>query len=157
MTFQELYLAIALRRHGNMGMELMSKPIGVRHRYASGVYSEWVSLTDTTEFPWTWEDICRIRETVRKSTSNGLKAEVAERFGVKCFWEGRGKGNCSVDAQLGHILPRSKGGKDEIGNLIIECGRHNAEHGSLSFDEYVAMETTNDQNNCAPVHAQSSH
>jgi len=50
-----------------------------------------------------------------------LRFEVLKRDGFTCRYCGRTPTRHGVEIQIDHILPRARGGKDELDNLITAC------------------------------------
>lgn len=61
-----------------------------------------------------------------------VRNEVMEKYEYKCVWCGTQK-NLSID----HILPRSRGGKDDIQNLSVACRSCNTRKGSKTAEEFT--------------------
>ena len=58
--------------------------------------------------------------------------------GSVCFWYGRGKGECSDELDMAHVISDSKGGDKNFANSIIECSHHNRSRGTKTIEEYLA-------------------
>ena len=65
--------------------------------------------------------------------SKKLRFEVFKRDGFKCAY--CGKSPPEVMLEIDHIDPKSKGGKDEINNLITACFDCNRGKGSITLDK----------------------
>lgn len=65
------------------------------------------------------------------SKSNRIRLQV--RDGSCCHYCKRYKGKLTVD----HKIPRSKGGSNDISNLVLACYDCNREKGSKDYDKYV--------------------
>jgi hypothetical protein len=76
----------------------------------------------------------------RKSSDKKMRlmAEVAERFGARCFYRDRGKGACSEECDLDRIIPGSRGGEYKLENCHIACSKHNRERGDKTIEEYLS-------------------
>lgn len=139
MTFDELHLACAIEgvRSRWGGRELHTK--ARRLQLAKLVFEEWVLLYGDTCFPFTVDKIAEMYTNRRKKGyCEPSVAEIAKAHGqFKCFWEKRGKGACSDDAEAGHIMPRANGHALTIENGIVECGRHNRERKTQSIEQYL--------------------
>lgn len=140
MTFDELKLAIAIYKAQLGGRDLVTER--ERKEAACFIYTEWVMHFDDTVFPFTPDDIERIRLSVRKSTATKMKVDVAIAHGVFCFFSNRGKGPCCSEAECGHLIPRSKGGSLNIENCQIECRSHNNQRREMLIEEYLQSELT---------------
>lgn len=49
-----------------------------------------------------------------------------------------GDGPCDLCCEMGHVFPHSRGGSDEPGNLVAECGSCNAAQGNRTPEEWAA-------------------
>ena len=66
-----------------------------------------------------------------------LRWKVAKRDKFHCFW-------CQSymdfdDGTLDHIVPRSKGGGNGVGNLVWACHPCNNERGDMPAEHYVEI------------------
>lgn len=136
MTFAELELLMAIRKCGTFGRDI--KTDGERLEYAKRVAMQYADMTQNVVFAFKVDDVLHMQRQMRKNPSTRLKADVAIRFGTRCFWDGRNKGPCDDNAELGHITPRSRGGSDDMSNLMIECRAHNNQRRDMSIEEYIA-------------------
>jgi len=68
-----------------------------------------------------------------------LTVLVARLHGAKCFWAGRGLGECSQEATLDRLVPGSwdPPGEYTLENCVIACTLHNSARGNLSVEEYL--------------------
>lgn len=88
-----------------------------RYRYEqSGGYDE----NGNRLFPDGWQDI---------------KAAVYRRDGRECQYCGANDGPFHID----HVIPRIKGGKDELDNLVVACASCNLSKGSKSVAEWLGV------------------
>lgn len=140
MTFDELKLAMAIHRASLGGGDWTSDR--QRREAACIVYCEWLREFGNTAFPFSMDDIERVRLAMRKNMDTRTKVAVAMQHGVRCFFEGRGKGPCSDDAECGHIVQRSAFGDLSVQNCQIECRAHNGQRGAMSIEEYMKSELT---------------
>ena len=142
MTFDELKLCIAIRNAGLGGGDIFSE----RERFGmiADVMRCWLFEYKSSVFPFSVEEVDRLRLTYRKNENTKMKIEVAVAHGTRCFWEGRGKGECSNEVDCGHILPRSQGGALSVENCMIECSRHNRQRGTMSIESYISSERNAD-------------
>lgn len=136
MTFSELNLVIAIKRLNCGSRDYNSQ----RERliFAIRVQSEYCRIRGETVFPFTVDDVHAAYLKLRKNADTKLKAEIADTHGVRCFWIGRGKGDCDEDAEAGHIVPRCKGGPLTVANAMIECRKHNNARREKSIEEYLS-------------------
>ena len=64
--------------------------------------------------------------------------DVAKRDGPRCCWRcHRPEIKCSEDLTVEHIIPRSRGGSDDLRNLWISCKTHNSRRGDMSVEDFV--------------------
>jgi hypothetical protein len=138
MTFDELRLAMAVRmmnenvRDSAANQEMLS--------FANRVQQEYARIFQEVCFPFFLDDVRRLATNVRKNKDVRIKADVALAHGVRCFWSGRGMGECSDEAECGHLVPRCRGGELSVANCIIECRRHNNERREKTIEEYLQLE-----------------
>jgi len=66
-----------------------------------------------------------------------LIVDVFNRDGARCFYAGRGLGDCSEDVQLDRIKPETRGGKYTIGNCVLACGCHNKMRGDKDLEDFL--------------------
>lgn len=75
-----------------------------------------------------WDALCRVE---RGRVSNKMRFSIYERDGYKCRHCGiNGRFNKSVQLEIDHIIPISKGGKTTYDNLQTLCHRCNMEKGN---------------------------
>jgi len=60
---------------------------------------------------------------------------IFKRDNFKCQYCGRSQQEGAV-LEIDHIIPKSKGGTDDIDNLITSCRECNRGKGNHSLDEY---------------------
>lgn len=135
MTENELHLCCAIRLADLGGGDRPTSD--QRRRAALGVMAEWISLTGDSLFPFTIDDIERWSITLRKSSDAKIKVEVALEHGTRCYFRNRGKGPCSGEVELGHIVQKCKGGPLTVANGQIECRAHNNQRREMSIEEYL--------------------
>jgi len=140
MTFDELKLAIAIQKAQLGGRDLVTDR--ERKEAACLIYAEWVMHFEDTVFPFTQDDIDRMRLSVRKNNNTKIKVDVAIAHGVRCFFHGRGKGPCCSEAECGHLSPRSSGGDLTVENCQIECRAHNNQRREMQIEEYLRSSLT---------------
>ena len=66
---------------------------------------------------------------------------VARTHGRRCFYCGRGKGDCSNEVALDRLLPGSRGGKYTVANCVIACSFHNQQRQDQSVEDYITPST----------------
>jgi len=135
MTFQELKLYIAIKKCNIGGADYNSE--FERIEMAAAIMREYVHTFKDSVFPFSIDEICRHRMAFRKNKNTQTKVAVAIKHGSKCFWDGRGKGECSSEVDCGHIVADSRGGDMTIENCMIECSSHNRQRGVLTIEEYM--------------------
>ena len=65
--------------------------------------------------------------------------DVAKRDGPCCRWRAhRPDIECSDDLTVEHIIPRSRGGSDDLRNLWVSCLTHNTRRGNMPIEEFIA-------------------
>lgn len=140
MTFDDLRLVIAIRQHGGFPSDGMSEV--ERIEYALQVSRLYCLTNRNTRFDFDTDDVIRSALAVRKNIDTRIKADVAEAHGVRCFWQGRGKGSCCDEAECGHLVPNSKGGPLSVENCVIECRSHNNQRHAMTVEEYLQSHLT---------------
>jgi len=135
MTESELHLCCAIRLADLGGGDRPTSD--QRRRAALAVMAEWMSLTSDSLFPFTIDDIERWSIALRKSSDAKVKVDVALAFGPRCFWNGRGRGPCSPEVEVGHLWQRCKGGPLTVENCHIECRAHNNQRREMSIEDYI--------------------
>lgn len=62
--------------------------------------------------------------------SNSTKRDVIARDGLRCAWlhEDGTRCNSTDDLEFDHIIPRRRGGTDDVANVRVVCRKHNLEH-----------------------------
>jgi 5-methylcytosine-specific restriction endonuclease McrA len=86
------------------------------------------------------ELLIRQQEKRRASVPPRVKRAVKERDGGKCQWRTHDGGICGATAmvQVGHIVPKGKGGPSTVDNCRVLCRRHNLEAGRQAYgDEWT--------------------
>jgi hypothetical protein len=136
MTFAELELLMAIRRSSKSGKDLTQRDD--RFQFAKLVAWHFADVIGDVAFPFTVDDVMAMQLRLRKNKVTKLKADVALKFGTRCFWLGRNKGPCSEIAELGHIVPKCEGGSDDVSNLMIECRSHNNQRRERSIEDYLS-------------------
>lgn len=66
---------------------------------------------------------------------NKIKYALAKKYGSKCFYC-KGIFLCD-DLQIDHIIPISKKGTWNIGNMVLACGNCNASKKNLSLEQWL--------------------
>lgn len=138
MTFEELDLCLAIEAAGRCP----DTPKTHRERIdlVVRVYREWIDIHGDSIFPFSIDDVVRWDTNLRKNKDTRTKVDVAKQHGKRCFWVGRGKGDCSQDVDCGHLVPNVSGGPLSVPNCVIECSFHNRSRGVMSIEEYLRSE-----------------
>ena len=66
----------------------------------------------------------RLMKRKKAEMSTGLRFQVFERDAFRCRYCGKGPTD-GVDIEIDHVQPVSKGGQDEIANLVTACWKCN--------------------------------
>jgi hypothetical protein len=66
-----------------------------------------------------------------------LLIQVARLFGKKCFYQGRGKGDCTAEATVERIVPGARGGAYVVENCVLACSYHNSQRGDRPLEDYL--------------------
>lgn len=135
MKFPELILCMAIAKAGRCPDTPRSNQ--QRRELAMRVFPEWLFIVSDSAFPFSIDDIVHWDTVMRKNKNTQVKVKVAERHGVRCFWEGRGKGACCDEVECGHLWQSCKGGPLSIENCVIECRSHNNQRREMSVEEYI--------------------
>lgn len=144
MTFDELRLCMAIHR-ADIGSG--DRPThDQRKQVAIAVFGAWMEVHGDSYFPFSMDDVIRMALLYRKRPENQVKIDVALSHGDRCFFKDRGKGPCSEDAELGHLVAKSKGGQADVANCQIECRAHNNQRRERTIEEYlISSDTTEPQ------------
>lgn len=67
---------------------------------------------------------------------------VARAHGRRCFYAGRGLGDCTNELQLDRLLPGSRSGLYVVENCILACSFHNGQRGDLTIEDYLAKRSS---------------
>jgi hypothetical protein len=88
-------------------------------------------------------EVVAIWRGLRKAPeSHRLKCAVAKRYGqYRCFYAGRGLGDCSDEVDLDQIIPAARGGRYTVENCLIVCSRHNRGRGCATIEDYLFLGT----------------
>lgn len=135
MTFDELRLLTAIRMLGGTWGDMPTDQM--RREFASQVAAQHAAMTGDVRFPWSIDDVIKLALSLRKQIDTRTKADIAIQHGVKCFWEGRGKGACTDEAEAGHLVPKCRGGQLTVENAVIECRGHNNQRREMTIEEYL--------------------
>lgn len=71
-----------------------------------------------------------------------LRKDLSERDGSHCHYCGKkliiksGKSGTQID----HVIPVTKGGKDELDNLVLSCKGCNRRKGNKDYDDFIEYE-----------------
>lgn len=134
MRFDELKLLVAINSLQPKGDPISDDARVIR---ALDVRDEYTRLFGDVCFPWTTSEVMELCVNWRKQTTTRVKAEIAAAHGYRCFWENRGKGPCSDEAEAGHIVPRNSGADLTVQNGMIECRAHNNQRRERSIEDYL--------------------
>ncbi len=87
---------------------------------------------------------CR-RARLAGSNSPGVSPfmweQIVKAFGGKCFYCGCSDHPLTRD----HVVPISRGGLDDFGNVVPACGRCNASKGARTLDEFIDFKAKRDE------------
>lgn len=141
-TANEIRLGIAIKNAqlggGDFNDDFMQREAVI------AIFREWVHLGNNSVFPFTIEQVLKFRMNHRKNKNTRTKMQVAEKFGIQCFWAGRGKGECSEKLDCGHVVSRHSGGDMVVENCFLECAAHNRQRGVMSIEDYMKSGKTAD-------------
>lgn len=70
-----------------------------------------------------------------------IRKTVIARYGRTCVYCGK-KGLYRRSLCLDHVVPVSKGGKTEVGNLVVCCSGCNMKKGNADLADYVRRRLT---------------
>jgi hypothetical protein len=136
MTFDDLKLLCAIHRQTPDGRDHTSDE--ERLEFALAVSRTYGLLHGDSFFPWSTDQVAKMRLAYRKSKSTQMKAKIAlAHGGAHCFWRHRDKGACCESAEAGHLVPNCKGGPLSVANCIIECRAHNNQRRERTIEEYL--------------------
>lgn len=142
MTFDELRLCMAIHL-SDIGKG--DRPTHEQRKDAAiSIFCAWLDVHHDTRFPFSMDDVTRMALLYRKRPEMQVKIDVALLHGHRCFFNGRGKGPCSDEAELGHLVPRCKGGPLDVRNCQIECRAHNNQRRERTIEEYLMSSETTD-------------
>lgn len=133
MKFNELQLCMAIGKASSDTPKSSLQRIALAKR----VMSQWINIFEESYFPFTIDDIVEWDTRMRKNKDTQTKIAVAKLHGVKCFWTGRGVGDCCGDVECGHLIPKCKGGLLVPENCIIECRAHNNGRREMLIEEFL--------------------
>lgn len=79
-----------------------------------------------------------------------IRKALLERDGPRCFWCDRHTADKPKAGQLKatveHITPRSRGGSDDLSNLVIACLPCNAERGDIPAEVFMLRKVSHRTN-----------
>jgi hypothetical protein len=133
MKFNELQLCMAI---GKSSPDTPRTSLQ-RTALAKRVVLHWINLFEESYFPFSIDDIVEWDTRMRKNKDTRTKIAVAKMHGHKCFWIGRGVGECCEEVECGHLIPRCKGGLLGVENCIIECRFHNNGRREMLIEEFL--------------------
>lgn len=140
MTFDELVLLMAIRQLPERWGDLPTD--AQRHEFARQVAGRYAIVTGDVMFPFSVDDVVGLGMSLRKNKANRVKADIAIAHGAKCFWQHRGKGPCSNEAEAGHVIARCNNGELTVENGMIECRAHNNQRREMTIERYLASDLT---------------
>lgn len=118
------HLGCSVRKWGQIRRRLLSS--GHIHIEAGQVASVMI---------YTWQVISR-RGEPRRAIPLSVKVLVKEKSFGQCFYCQDPIGPFEID----HVVPVSKGGGDELENLVYACRSCNRSKGSMSLKEWIGRE-----------------
>lgn len=135
MNVDELRLTMAIYHAGLGGSD---RPTSAqRLQAAKRVMVAFIYHFQDSYFPYSIDDIARLSLAYRKNKDTQIKVQIALAHGWRCFWFGRGVGDCSNEVEAGHIVPKCKGGELSVENCWIECRAHNNDRKEKTIEEYL--------------------
>lgn len=72
----------------------------------------------------------------RPSLSAVVRRLVFGKTGGRCHWCG---GDAGLTPEIDHVVPVSRGGSDELENLVLSCRPCNRSKGSLAPEAWIAL------------------
>lgn len=89
----------------------------------------------------------KIPEHEKPSSQLVIRFSVLKRDGFKCIYCGRSPLHDNAVLEIEHVIPRSKGGTNEMNNLVAACRECNIGKGDrLGVDEILkALKTNKDR------------
>ena len=85
--------------------------------------------------------LINIQSEKRKSLSERFKLKIYERDGNKCFYSG--KEMAMEEATIEHLIPLSRGGKNNIDNLVLCLSEENAKMANKPLIEKINYKISN--------------
>lgn len=137
MRFEELRLLVAINSLQPKGDPISDDARVIR---AIDVRDEYTRLFGDVFFPWSTSSVMEVCVNWRKQPATRIKAEIAAAHGYRCFWNHRGKGECSDEVEGGHVVPACTGMALTVENGMIECRAHNNQRRERSIEEYLTSE-----------------
>ncbi len=67
-----------------------------------------------------------------------LIVKVARAHSRRCFWHGRGLGNCSDNVTLDRLICAVRGGGYSVENCVLSCGYHNSSRGDKTVEAFLS-------------------
>jgi hypothetical protein len=145
MTFDELDLYLAVhrvyQRLESQGQEPASDG-WIRRRsdeaYILVLQQIVVDRSHTDQgIRWSKDRVLDAWTHLRKGTKTRLTCDVAIAFGRRCFYAGRGLGECSLDINVDRIVAGSRGGTYDLKNCLVVCSNHNQSRQDLPIEEFL--------------------
>lgn len=75
-----------------------------------------------------------VSESIKKAE---LIVMVARMHGRRCFYAGRGLGDCSAELQIDRLIPGSRNGPYTVANCVLACSYHNSQRGDKNLEAYL--------------------
>ena len=85
--------------------------------------------------------LINIQSEKRKSLGQKFKIKIYERDGDKCFYSG--KQMTMEEATIEHLIPLSKGGKNNLDNLVLCLGEENRKMANMPLVEKINYKINN--------------
>lgn len=79
------------------------------------------------------------RESVRKRLGKRAAARIDERDGFRCVYCKLHRDDSEMPMTIDHLTPRSRGGTDELHNLVTACWGCNSERQGLNLTAWCRV------------------
>lgn len=99
------------------------------------------SLADKVYSAFRDKRLINIQSEKRKSLGDKFKFKIYERDGHKCFYSG--KKMAIEEATIEHLIPLSRGGKNNIDNLVLCLSEENAKMANKPLVEKINYKISN--------------
>tara|TARA_R110002110_G_scaffold82712_3_gene215117 strand:+ start:4772 stop:5248 length:477 start_codon:yes stop_codon:yes gene_type:complete len=113
----------------------------VVYRNKKGVFSFSNEKAEKVYNSWINGKRINIQDLKRRSLSQEFKQKLFERDGDKCFYSG--KEMTPEEATIEHLIPLSKGGKNNIDNLVLCLEEENQKMADKALIEKINYKITN--------------